>query len=119
MFHELIPRLFILLALAGAQMPSRDSSFSAALSDLQKGRVLESIEQFKQIVRDDPMNGAAFFYLSSLYTEMSQYVVAERYLQRALEINPRQGVYYHQQGLIRYRQKQWRAALELFKRALE
>jgi tetratricopeptide (TPR) repeat protein len=50
---------------------------------------------------------------------MGQYAVAERYLQRAMEINPRQGVYYHQQGLIRYRQKQWRAALELFNRALE
>src|SRR6516165_6853390 len=98
--------VFILVALAAPQMPSRDSSFSAALADLEKGRVLESIEQFKQIVRSDPMNGAACFYLSSLYTELSEYAVAERYLQRAMEINPGQGVHYHQMGLIRYRQKQ-------------
>jgi len=34
-------------------------------------------------------------------------------------MNPGQGVHYHQLGLIRYRQKQWRPALGFFKQALE
>jgi tetratricopeptide (TPR) repeat protein len=115
----MMTRFIMLIALASVQMPSRDGALSTALSELEKGHVLESIEQFKQIVRTEPSNGPAQFYLSTLYTQMGEYAVAERYLQRAIEINPNQGEYYYQLGLIRYRQKQWRAALESFKRALE
>src|SRR5262245_34938649 len=100
-------------------MPSRDASVSSALAELNKGRVLESIEQFKEILRSDPANERACFYLSTLYTEMNEFEVAERYLRRAMDVNPRQGVHLHQLGLIRYRQKQWRAALAFFKQALE
>ena len=83
-------------------MPSRDSSLSAALADLNKGRIVESIQQLKQIVRGDPTNASAYFYLSTLYTQMGEHAVAERYIQRAIDINPKQGEYYHQLGLIRF-----------------
>jgi tetratricopeptide (TPR) repeat protein len=108
-----------LIALLAGQMPSRDPSLSAALAELNKGRVLEGIARFKEILHSDPANGAANFYLSTLYTEMGEFEVAERYLRRAMEVNPNQGVHYHQLGLIRYRQKQWRLALGFFKQALE
>jgi tetratricopeptide (TPR) repeat protein len=111
--------IFPLLALLAAQMPSRDAALSSALAELNKGRVLEAIEQFKQIVQSDSANGPAWFYLSTLYTQMNEYDFAERYLQRAMELNPKQGAHYRQMGLIRYRQKQWRAALSFFKQALE
>src|SRR5215475_331411 len=102
-----------------SQMPSRDVSISSALAELNKGRVLESIEQFKEILRSDPANDRAYFYLSTLYTEMNELEVAERYVRRAMDVNPGQGVHLHQLGLIRYRQKQWRPALIFFKQALE
>src|SRR5262249_1470293 len=108
-----------LIALFVTQAPSRDVSLSAALAELNKGRVLQSIEQFKQVIRSDPSNGPAYFYLSKLYTQMAEYTVAERYLQRAMNLNPKQSAYYHQLGIIRYRQKQWRPALALFQQALE
>jgi len=109
---------FFLIALLAGQMPSRDPSLSAALADLNKGHVLESIQQLKQIVRSDPNNGSAWFYLSALYTEMKEYAFAERYLQRAIQVGPKQGEHYFQLGIIRYRQSQWRPALELFEQAL-
>ena len=99
-------------------MPTRDAALSAALEGLNRGRVLESIEQLKEIVRSNPKDATAHFYLSTLFTEIGEYDFAERYLRRAMEADPKQGVYYHQLGLIRYRQKQWRSALELFKEAL-
>jgi tetratricopeptide (TPR) repeat protein len=114
-----VSEVILLLALFISQMPSRDASVSSALAELNKGRVLESIEQFKEILRSDPANERACFYLSTLYTEMSEFEVAERYLRRAMDVNPRQGMHLHQLGLIRYRQKQWRAALVFFKQALE
>jgi tetratricopeptide (TPR) repeat protein len=119
MLHEVIRPFVFVIALAGPQMGGLDGPVSAALSELQKGRVLESIQQFKDIVRNDPQNDSSYFYLSTLYTRMNEYTPAERYIQRAIEITPKQGAYYHQFGLIRYRQKKWRAALDLFKRALE
>jgi tetratricopeptide (TPR) repeat protein len=109
---------FFLIALLAGQMPPRDPSLSAALSDLNKGHVLESIQQLKQIVRSNPNNGSAWFYLSALYTEMKEYAFAERYLQRAMQTGPKQGAHYYQLGMIRYRQSQWRPALELFEQAL-
>ena len=112
-------RCFVLIALVTGQMPSRDASLSAALAELAQGRVLESIQQFKQIVRSDPTNGPAYFYLSTLYTEMKEYAFAERYLRRAMELSPNKGEHYYQLGLIRFRQEQWRPALELFRQALE
>src|SRR5215831_2147145 len=102
-----------------SQMPSPDASISSALAELNKGRVLESIEQFKKILRSDPANDRAYFYLSTLYTEMNELEVAERYVRRAMDVNPGQGVHLHQLGLIRFRQKQWRPALMFFKQALE
>lgn len=116
---EPIWRVVLLAALAAGQMSPADTSLSAALSELNQGRVIESIEQLKQVVRTNPANGSAYFYLSSLYTQMGEYPAAERYIQRAIEINPKQGEYYHQLGLIRYRQKQWQTALKLFQRALD
>ena len=59
-----------LVTLLAAQAPSRDASLSSALAELNKGRVLEGIEQFKQIIRNDPANETAYFYLSTLYTEL-------------------------------------------------
>jgi tetratricopeptide (TPR) repeat protein len=112
-------RWFALIALMAVQMPSRDASLSAALAELDKGHVLESIQQFKQIVRSDPTNGPAYFYLSTLYTELKEFAFAERYLQRAMELSPNQGEHYYQLGLIRFRRQQWRPALESFKKALE
>jgi len=100
-------------------MPSGDASLSSALAELNKGRVLEGIERLRQVLQSDPANGPAYFYLSTLYTELRQYDVAERYLQRAMDVSPKRGVYYHQLGLIRYRQQQWRPALQFFKQALE
>src|SRR5262245_18239784 len=102
-----------------SQMPSRDASISSALAELNKDRVLESIDQFKEILRTDPANDRAYFYLSTLYTEMNELEVAERYVRRAMEVKPGQGVHLHQLGLIRYRQKQWCPALVFFKQALE
>ena len=100
-------------------MPPRDASLSAALAELDNGRIFESIEQLKQIVRVDPLNASPYFYLSTLYTEMGEYTVADRYLQRAIQLDPKRGVHYYQRGVIRFRQKQWRPALQLFKQALE
>src|SRR5262245_6484846 len=108
-----------MIALLLSQMSSRDATLSSALAELNQGRVLESIEQFKAILQSDPANDRAHFYLSTLYTEMNQMEVAERYLRRAMELNPGQGTHLHQLGLIRYRQKQWRPALGFFKQSLE
>lgn len=119
MTFEPIYRFVMLLALTAAQMLSRDSSLAAALAELNKGHIVESIQQLKEIVHADPRNGSAYLYLSTLYTQMGEYAVAEGYVQRAIDINPKQGEYYHQLGLIRFRQKQWVAALALFNQALE
>lgn len=119
MILQPISRFLILIAFSAAQMASRDAAVSSALAELEKGRVLESIEQFKEILRANPADGTSYFYLSTLYNQMNEYGVAERYLKRAMELNPKQGAHYYQLGLIRYRQKQWVAALDLFKQALE
>jgi tetratricopeptide (TPR) repeat protein len=116
---EPIWRFALLILLSAAQMPSRDAAVSTALADLEKGHALESIQKFKEIIRSNPTNASSYFYLSTLYTQMNEYAVAERYLNRAMELNPKQGAHYYQLGLIRYRQKQWVAALNLYKRALE
>src|ERR1043166_81433 len=105
----------MLITLLIAQMPARDVSVSAALSDLEKGRILESIQQFKQIVRSDPGSARGYFYLATIYTELREYAYAERYLQRAMELNPNQGEHYYQLGLIRFRQQKWHSALALFR----
>src|SRR5439155_23959399 len=80
-----------LIALLAGQMSSRDPSLSSALAEMDKGRILQSIAQFKQIIRSEPANGPAYFYLSTLYTEMKELDVAERYLRRAMQANPNQG----------------------------
>src|SRR5215813_9002315 len=114
----MLPRFFLAVVLIAPQMPSRDPSISSALAQLNQGRVLESIEQFKQIVRSDPSNGPAYFYLATIYTRLKEFEVAEQYVRHAMELNPRQSAHYLQLGLIRYSQSQWRPALESLQEAL-
>src|SRR5215467_13316700 len=99
-------RYIVLFAMAGQMASQPNGAISAALADLDSGRVLESILQLKRILQSDPTNGPACFYLSTIYTEMKEYDVAERLLRRAMEVNSKQGQLYYQLGLIRYRQKQ-------------
>jgi len=116
---QLLWRYFVLIAIAGQMASQPNGAISAALADLDKGRVLESIQQLKKILQSDPTNGSACFYLSTIYTEMKEYDVAERLVRRAMEVNSKQGPLYYQLGLIRYRQKQFRSALEFYHQALE
>jgi tetratricopeptide (TPR) repeat protein len=94
-------------------------SISSALAELNEGRILEAIEKFKEIIRSDPANGTAYFYLATLYTEMGEYELAERYLERSMEVNTRQDGHYYQFGVIRSKQKQWQPALAFFEQALQ
>src|SRR4029079_11211237 len=110
-------RSVVLITFLLRQMPSREASISSAIAEMNRGRILESIGQFKEILRSDPASAPAYFYLSTLYTELKEYGVAERYLQRAMEVSPRQGANYYQMGVIRFRQKQWRPALQYYKQA--
>lgn len=96
-----------------------NGAVSSALADLNKGRVLESIQQLKRILKSDPANEPANFYLSTIYTELKEYDVAERYVRRAMETRPKQGPHYFQLGVIRYRQKRFPAALDFYHQALE
>ena len=49
-----------LIALLVIQMPSRDASVSAALAELNKGHVLESIRQFKDVLRSAGCSTASY-----------------------------------------------------------
>lgn len=116
-FH--LPALYLFLAaLAYAQAGSQHVALTLALGELNNGKILDAIGQLKQIVRTDPGFAPPYFYLSRLYLEMGELPAAESYLERALSAGPEQGGYYHQLGLIRFRQKKWREALALFERAL-
>src|SRR5262245_20586259 len=97
-----ILQFIMLTALAAAQAPEGEAqarqraasieadSVASALAELEKGRVIEGIHQFKEIVRADPTNESSYFYLSTLYTQLGEYSVAERYVQHAIDINPKQ-----------------------------
>jgi tetratricopeptide (TPR) repeat protein len=112
-------RFVLVIAVIAPQAPPRDVSVSSALAQLNGGRVFEAIDQFKQIVRSDPANGQSYYYLSTLYTQLGELETAARYVRKAMELNPKQGAHYLQLGLIRFRQKQWRSALEFLKQALQ
>jgi tetratricopeptide (TPR) repeat protein len=116
---QLLWQCFALIAVAGQMASQPNREVSAALVDLNNGRVLESIQQLKNVLHSDPTNGPANFYLSTIYTEMKEYDLAERLVRRAMEVNSKQGPHYYQLGLIRYRQKQFRSALEFYHQALE
>ena len=63
------------------------------------------LERFlKEIVRAEPSSGAAYFYLSTVYTGLGHNDTAYRYLEAAMKANPGQGAYYHQLGVIRSRE---------------
>jgi tetratricopeptide (TPR) repeat protein len=73
---------------------------TAAIADLNRGKVFESISRLKQVPPEN-RTPQAYFYLSGIYTEMGRYDTAYRYLNSAMKGNPPQGAHYHQLGLIR------------------
>jgi len=86
-------------SLVWGQMRESDT-VTAAIADLNSGKIFEAISRLKQVL---PENRApqAYFYLSGIYTEMGRYDTAYRYLNSAMKGTPPQGAYYHQLGLIR------------------
>lgn len=107
--------LCVFVSISSAQV----HDLNEALALMNSGRVLEAIRSLKEIVRDDPKSGAAYFYLSTLYTELGEYDAAGRYLLRAIETGANKGACYNQLGMIEYRQKRWRPALGFFEQALK
>jgi protein O-GlcNAc transferase len=95
------------------------TAIPAALGELNKGNVFEGVRQLKEIVRAEPSSGAAYFYLSTIYTALGHNEKAYGYLEAAMKVNPGQGAYYHQLGVIRSREGCRPEALEAFRQALQ
>jgi tetratricopeptide (TPR) repeat protein len=110
-------------ALSGLRFAYAQSTPSAALTtavaELNKGNVFEAVRQLKEIARAEPASGAAYFYLSTVYTGLGRSDTAYRYLESAMKANPGQGAYYHQLGVIRNREGCRPQALEAFQQALQ
>jgi tetratricopeptide (TPR) repeat protein len=94
-------------------------AITAAVTELNKGNIFEGVRQLKEIVRAEPSSGAAYFYLSTVYTGLGHNDTAYHYLEAAMKANPGQGAYYHQLGLIRSREGCRPEALEAFQQALQ
>ncbi len=109
----------LVAAIVHAQAREPKAELAAALAELNRGKVYEAIVTLKRIVPDDPDFGAANFYLSSLYTEMGRFDTARRYVERAIETDRKRGVYYHQLGVVHYREGRRRDALAAFEQALK
>lgn len=114
--------LFALLAAHSIHLgwgQARESdAVAAALAELNKGNVFESISRLKRIVEEKPVP-QAYFYLSGLYARMGRNDLAYNYLAQAMRGNPPQGVYYDQLGLIRRYEGCRPEALAAFTRALQ
>ncbi len=95
------------------------AAITAAVSELNKGNIFEAVRQLKEIARAEPSSGAAYFYLSTVYTGLGHSDAAYRYLEAAMKANPGQGAYYHQLGVIRRREGCRPEALEAFQQALQ
>ena len=102
-----------------AEPAQRDAALSRAMEALSQGRVFEAIAGLREIVGQDPSYRPAYFYLATLYTEMGQYERAGGYLERARVSDPDQGWYHYQEGVIRFRQRNWKGALAALEHALE
>ena len=94
-------------------------STSSAVAELNKGNIFEAVRQLKEAVRAEPSSGAAYFYLSTVYTGLGHNDTAYRYLEAAMKATPDQGAYYHQLGVIRIREGCRPEALEAFQQALQ
>ena len=86
-----------------AQAGGPDSALDRALDDLDSGRVFEAVEGLTEIVREDPTASAAYFYLSIIYTDMGQLEMARDFLERALDLDPDEGKFHYQLGIILHR----------------
>jgi len=114
---NLIVLALICLPFASAQS-SQSSATTAALAEINKGKLFEGVRQLKEIVRTEP-SPAAYFYLSSLYTGIGRYDTAYGYLQTAMKANPGQGAYFHQLGVLRRHEGCRPEALAAFQQALK
>ena len=102
---------------AQSSQPSQPDT-AAAFAKINEGNVFEGIRMLKEITRTDSSSASAYFYLSSLYTRMGRYDTAYRYLQVAMKVNPGQGAYHNQLGIIRRYEGCQAEALTAFQQAL-
>jgi tetratricopeptide (TPR) repeat protein len=113
-------RLVLAALLLCSPAASQTSEERIAIAELNKGNIFEAVRQLKEIVRGaEPSSGAAYFYLSTIYTSLGRTDTAYRYLEAAMKANPGQGAYYYQLGVIRSREGCRPEALKAFQQALE
>jgi tetratricopeptide (TPR) repeat protein len=101
-----------------AQQTSQSAATAASLAEINKGNLFEGVRRLKEIVRAEPSSAPAYFYLSSVYAGTGRYDTAYRYLTTAMKVNPGQGAYYHQLGIIRRYEGCRPEALAAFQQAL-
>jgi tetratricopeptide (TPR) repeat protein len=96
-----------------------NESTRSALDAFGRGDFFEAISTLRDTTAEVPEFDPAYFYLAVVFTQLNRFDLAGPYLHRALELRPRWAAYHHQRGVLLFRKKQWRNALEAFRYALD
>lgn len=95
---------------------SAHSLFGDALA--QSGRAGEAINAYKTALRLQPHNADALSALGFLYEmEGKNAEIAEIFCQKAVDIEPENGLFHHRLGRIYFNRKQFKEALDEFEKA--
>ncbi len=96
-----------------------EAMFIDAMQSALLGNLNEALFKFKAIVKDDPLNYAAFFQIAKIYYELNELDKAESYNQAALNINPKYIWSYHLLVQIKATKYDYDGAAEAYSHLVE
>jgi tetratricopeptide (TPR) repeat protein len=105
--------------------PKIHSNYAQALFDCGKrdgfapGQLDEVIEQYKESLRLDPLWQPGMLGLGSAYIEAKEPTEARKYLERALELYPKDSACLLGMGFLLVQEKKWSEAQEFFEKAVK
>ncbi len=85
----------------------------------QRGDHQEAIQDFSQVIAQEPDNAEAYYERGVAYRRLQNYAQALADLNQAILFNPQMGEAYYNRGLIRFKVKDYQRAVEDYSKALE
>lgn len=93
---------------------SHHASLSQAINLQRRGKLLDAISLYKQVLSANPSHAEALHYLGAAYMQLGDFPEAERFLTRALRIAPLRINTQCDLATLRVRQSRFKEAVRLF-----
>ena len=107
------------LGISGKKIPEIDFRRNLAQLFVRQNQTEEALKEYLLLIKLAPKNADYYYWAGKLFNGRNRSDMAEQYLSKSAELNPKDGKVHYELGLLQYREKKTREAKAAFEHALK